>query len=594
MKVIRQLLPYFRFYPWGIPCIVVIGVMASLAEGLGIGLFIPLLQSLFADQSTESASVGFGAFLTDLFAGFEEANRLTAISIGIFVCILMKSVLDYSNTALFSWLEARIGHRLRSGIFDQLLAIHYRHLERDSSGRLLNALSTESWNTGDALQHLVATIIASCTLGVYTLVLLLISWKLTIGVAVVLLVIWFLIRLMLLPARHISQKLTRSNAALATRMVEGIDGMKVIRAFGREEFEKARFDENSKHVSRLCLRLSLIRGAVGPLYELVGVAIVLVFLSTLSGTSKDLPTLLVFIFVLYRLLPRIKSLDNARVALLSSTGSVEEVATMLSRDDKQYTESGAVRHAGLQRDIRFDHVTFRYEEADAPAVHDLSFRIPAGKTTALVGPSGSGKSTVIKMLLRLYDPATGEITVDDTGLADLDLKSWRLRLAMVSQDVFVFDSSVRDNIGYGRESASDAEIEQAAKLADAHDFISELPEGYDTRIGDRGTRLSGGQRQRITLARAILRDPDLLILDEATNSLDSLSESLIQLSLDELRGERTIVVIAHRLSTIERADNIIVLAGGELREQGTLDELLGNDGLFAELYRLQAQTGSAS
>ena len=217
----------------------------------------------------------------------------------------------------------------------------------------------------------------------------------------------------------------------------------------------------------------------------------------------------------------------------------------------------------------------------------MSLRFPARKTTALVGPSGAGKSTIIKLLLGLYDVEHGEIRVDGRPLGAFDLASWREKIAVVSQDGYVFNSSVRDNIAYGRLDASDQDIVEAATQANAHDFIAALPQGYLTKIGDRGVRLSTGQLQRLTLARAIVRDPDLLVLDEATNSVDSISERLIQDALETLAKSRTVIIIAHRFSTIEQADHIVVLEQGRVREQGSLDALLSQRGLFSQLYALQ-------
>jgi subfamily B ATP-binding cassette protein MsbA len=260
---------------------------------------------------------------------------------------------------------------------------------------------------------------------------------------------------------------------------------------------------------------------------------------------------------------------------------------LLDHTDKPYLWSGNTPCQGFRQAIRFNRVTFCYNPAEKPALQDLSIRIPAGKTTALVGPSGAGKTTLINLILRLYEVTTGEIYVDDHPLWTLDLTSWRSRIALVSQDVYMFNTTVRENIAYGCPGVTADEVVAAAQQADAHAFISQLPRGYDTKVGDRGVRLSGGQRQRITLARAIVRNPELLILDEATNALDSISEHLIQQALDTLSRDRTVVVIAHRLSTIERADHIIVLEEGRVREEGDLPHLLKLDGLFARLHHLQ-------
>jgi subfamily B ATP-binding cassette protein MsbA len=281
------------------------------------------------------------------------------------------------------------------------------------------------------------------------------------------------------------------------------------------------------------------------------------------------------------------ALDEARVGLNSLAAAVEEVTSLLDRTNKPYLISGKTPYQLLKKSISFEKVTFHYDPSERPALQDISIRIPSGKITALVGPSGAGKSTLIKLILRLYEVTEGEIYIDDYPLRALDLASWRSGISLVSQDIYIFNTTVRENIAYGRLDTTEDEIIAAAKHADAHNFIRQLPQGYDTKLGDRGVRLSGGQQQRIALARAIVRNPEILILDEATSTLDSISEHLIQEALDTLSKNRTVIMIAHRLSTIEQADHIIVLEEGHVREQGDLQHLLKLNGLFARLYELQ-------
>jgi subfamily B ATP-binding cassette protein MsbA len=587
-KAIRTLLPLLKLYPWAIPGIITLGLLSSLSEGLGISLFIPLLQSLNQTMSQGASGNDLVGFLNRLFVNVSPNNRLLIIALCIFGSIFLKNSLSYSNTILFSWFNSRISHRLRSGIFKQILSVSYSFLESNESGKLINTLATETWQTSRALGVLVSLIINVCTICVFVILLLLLSWQLTLLVAVFMVLISMSIQLVTREVKNLGQQAVQVNSTLGNRMWEGLVGMKVIRAFGRESYEQERFERASKRVSTTFLKLDMLSATVNPLSEVLSAALlVCILVIALVQNRAGLPTLLTFIFILYRLQPQVKQLDSARVALVALTSSVEDVMSLLDRSDKVYIRSGQIPFHGLQQAISFECVTFRYNPLEKPALENISICIPQGKTTALVGPSGAGKSTLIGLICRFYDVTEGEIYVDSSPLRQLNLTDWRSRIAIVSQDVHVFSTTVGENIAYGRLDAREDEIIAAAKLANAHEFISQLPQAYDTKVGDRGIRLSGGQRQRIALARAIVRNPEILILDEATNALDSISEHLIQEALDTISQNRTVIVIAHRLSTIEQADQIIVLEEGRVIEQGNLQNLLKLNGLFAKLYQLQ-------
>jgi subfamily B ATP-binding cassette protein MsbA len=302
-----------------------------------------------------------------------------------------------------------------------------------------------------------------------------------------------------------------------------------------------------------------------------------------------LPTLLAFVFFLYRLLPHLKHLAASRTTLSARLSSVKDVTALLDRADKTYTASGTIPFRRFENDVRFKSVSFAYKPEDGPVLNDVSLSIPRGKTTAIVGPSGAGKSTLANLLFRLYDPAGGELRVDGIPLRHLDVASWRESIAFAGQDSHLFSGTVFDNIAYGNPRATLEEIVAAADLAAADGFIRRLPHGYQTRVGDRGLRLSAGERQRIVLARAFLRKPQILVLDEATNALDSLSEHRIRLALKKFGEDSTVVLIAHRMSTVEHADQIVVMDGGRIVERGTYEELLRRGGTFTELSRMQQQ-----
>jgi ATP-binding cassette, subfamily B, bacterial MsbA len=569
------------------PAIIGLGALSSLAEGFGISLFLPFLHGLEQPVFHPGTGIWIADALARLFRHVAPDHRLMVIAGCIFGSILVKAALSFSATALFGWLDMHVTHRLRSDLFDRILRVEYGVIEASPSGSLFNTLSTEAWRTSDALKTLVDLIISLCMIVVYTTLLLLISWKLTLLVIMFMAMVSAIVRLMTRHVKAVSTDLTHANALFSKRMVQTIDGMKVVRAFGREPYEQKRFDTVSERISRLVMKLIVAAGLVNPIYEILAGGLLVYVLFTALQTPSGLTPLLVFIFVLYRLQPKIKELDEQRVKLRSLSASVADVMSLLDLSTHLSPVSGTGSIHGLKKGICFEHVSFHYPNSQRPALNDVSMLIGPGKTTALVGPSGGGKSTLIKLLLRLYDPAEGKIIVDDQPLKQLDLAPWRNRIALVSQDVYLFDATVRENIAYGRLNATAEEIAEAARQADAHGFILQLPDGYDTQIGERGVRLSGGQQQRIAMARAFLRKPEILILDEPTSVLDTISEHLIQETLEKLTQHCTVIIIAHRLSTIKLADHIIVLEEGRVCEEGNLHHLLARQGLFARLYELQ-------
>jgi subfamily B ATP-binding cassette protein MsbA len=588
LKIVRSLISLFKSHRLVVAASVVLGILSSFAEGVGIALFIPFVQMFtITAPAVEEGASPLIRFLGELFASVPSDRRVLVICMGILGAVLAKVVLYYLHGLLLMYLDWKIGHQIRSGLANQILSVSFRYVERRDSGDLLNTLSTESWNATDALSVILDIMITACTLLVYIVLLLLISPKLTVLALVAMLVISLTVRFLTRHVKTLGANVTKENAALATRMLETVEGNKVIRTFGREKYEQTRFDDISQNLGRLCCKLGSVKALVSPVYELCSAALLVCILFTSAQDPATLGSALVFMFALYRVQPIMAGLDGARVSIRSQAASIDAVTSLLTSADKPYLAPGATPFVGMTHEICFDRASFKYNADDKFSIQDLCVRFTARKTTALVGPSGSGKSTLIKLILRLYDVEKGEILVDGLPLRALDLPSWREKIAVVSQDVYVFNATIRDNIAYGRLDATDADIVAAAKQANAHDFIADLPQGYLTNVGDRGVRLSGGQLQRLTLARAIVRDPDILILDEATNSLDSISEHLIQEALEKFARLRTVIIIAHRFSTIEQADHIIVLEEGRVREQGSLDSLLDRGGLFSQLYTLQ-------
>lgn len=590
MTTARMLLRFLRPYPWAPPALVALGILASLSEGLGIGLLVPLLHTLLEGEAPMPGS-GPVVDLLQRYAGlFPQAQRLPVIVASILVLIGLKSGIVYASIGLFAWVNGQIGHALRGAVFHQLLSVGYVFLARNDTGRLLNTLGTETWRTTDAMGALFALVIDACTVVVFAVLLVLISWPLAVGAAAGVLAASLIVRLVTWQVRRLGEAAVAANGDLAERMVETIAGMRVVRAFGQEALEQRRFERASDRVRRIFRSIELVSGLVQPLLEILYAPLLLGALLLAWYAGVPLPTLFAFLFLLYRMQPHVRSFDQNRVYLDSLSGAVAEVAGLLSDRDKPYTRSGTVPFHGLERSIVFRDVHFRYapESGERAALAGVSFEIRKGAVTAIVGDSGAGKSTIVNLLCRFYDPDQGEILVDGRPLGDLDLAAWRRRIGLTGQDCDLISGTIAENVAYGCSDTGQDAVVAAARLAGAHGFIESLPDGYRTRVGDRGLRLSGGQRQRIGLARALVRDPDVLLLDEATNALDGPSQTAIQEALERLPSGRTTIVIAHRLSTIRHADHVVVLSDGRVVEQGRPRDLVSRKGTFARLYAHEA------
>ena len=587
VRTVRLLLPLLRTSAWGLPATIILGIVSSLAESISLSLFVPLLQSL--DHNSYHGGDGnylerfFHFVLTRLPAG----NPLPYIVGLVLAMTICKGALTFGHSLLAACINARVTHTLRSRMFSKLMGISQRTLDQSGSGRLINLLATDTWHTSDAISLFIGLIINLCSILVFSALLVALSWKLTLFVVLGVSAVSLLLRSVTLGARRLGEEGLEANAVQSQHMVEALDGLREIQLFSLKSHREKLFVTVSEKVRSIYFRLDLLHRSVAPLSEILYVGLLLGLLLVAVG-RQPASGILVFLLVLYRLQPQIRQLDSARLSLVSLTSSVEEVMAFFETDlepPKQLpAKSGS---CDLRRAIDFDGVSISYAAEREFALKNVTCRIPFGKTTAIVGRSGSGKTTLIGLLCRFYEPTCGEIRVDGRFLADLDLDDWRQRIGWVSQDAYLFSGSIRDNIRYGRLDASDSEILDAAIEADADGFIRDLPEGYETRIGNGGQQLSSGQVQRLALARAFVRKPAILLLDEAMNAVDGLSEDLIRSNLQGMAGERTVIIISHRLSSVRWADHVIVLADGRISEQGTPVDLLSRHGYLSRLREVQ-------
>ena len=590
--IVRSLLSLLYGYRWLLPVVVVLGLTASLLEGASLSLLIPFMHTL-TNAASDVNKGSFAMTFQAVLGALPHKYQLAVIVGAIVTAICLKNLVSYANVTAFSFVDSRVSHNLRVRLFDRVLAMPLSRTEEDRSGRLMNVLETETWRTSQALSLLFNALTSACTATIFVPLLFLISWRLTLIALLSVGVIPIIVSVVTREVAVLGARSVAANSELATRMWSNLNGLRVIHSFGREAFELVRFADASRAVRNIGLRLSLISARNGPVTEVLITALIAALALMVEERLVDVATLAAFVVILYRLQPRIRDLVSARVELLGLQAAVLEVTRLVETPDMAPPARPDGVFPELRRAVRFEAVTFRYEKHKIHALENVSFEIKRGSTVAIVGPSGAGKSTLLDLLLRFRDPQQGQIIVDGRPLEDLDPVAWRSRIAVVSQDPYIFDDAVRFNILYGRPEASDTEMVEAAKLAHADAFIRSLPGGYDTLVGERGVRLSGGQKQRLILARALVRNPDMLVLDEPTNALDSITEHAFQQALVRFARDRTIIIVAHRLSTIERADHILVLDRGRLVEQGDFSSLLARNGLFARMYQLQSFSQAA-
>jgi ATP-binding cassette, subfamily B, bacterial MsbA len=584
---VAALLRFIRPYRWVLPLLVVLSIAASLAEGLGIGLVIPALDVLLgADQARPAGP--FAEVMQRVGDRVGGRNPLLVLGLLIVLLVVVKTVIIGLEAIASTAVTGRITRDLRMALYRQMLEVGMQFHARADQGELLNTLDAQTYRTSVALYSLAMLISASCTVLVFSVILFLLSWQMALIVFATAVPVTLLVRLVSKRARTRGARYVRHHAALGGRMLEMLNGMRTIRLFNQEEAEAAHMARAADDVRSSYVRAETLVRVVPAMAELMYLPVFIAVLAYALAADIAISNVVVFLILLFRLQKPLRSVDSIRINLANTGAGVFRVEELLDRRDKPYLPPGRQAIQRFKNSVVFDRVTFRYHPGSVPAVRDVSFRIPRGSVFAIVGESGAGKSTLINMLCRFYDPTGGRVLVDGMDLREIDTTAWRERIAFAGQDVELMSGSVAWNIAFGDPQADREAIRRAAELACAAEFIEDLPDGYGTDVGLRGQRLSGGQRQRIALARALLRRPDILILDEATNAVDSVTESRFQQTLDSLAGQTTIVIIAHRLLSVRRADRVLVMEAGAVVEEGPPAELEKAGGALTRLYQAGA------
>ncbi|MBD2003879.1 MULTISPECIES: ABC transporter ATP-binding protein [Cyanophyceae] len=592
MSSSKLLLKFARRYPAWIVLTIILGFSGGLFNGVSTALIAPIILNFLGQQIDLKSGPPILKFIMSPFDGVPSDYRLIVMAAAIVAIIVLKNLATYGSSLVSSSLSRALTSDLREAGVQMLLEVDLDFYSQAKVGDLINRLGGEVSRAATAISTALKMVITVITVLVFVALLLAISWQLTLASTVLLAVVAVVNQYSISRAKYFGKQLSEMSKSYSISVLEALSGIRLVKATGNEAREYQRIHELIRAREKADFQSQANSAAIGPVSEVTGIVglIAIVFLGRtfFADEIESLSAvLLTYLLLLFRLLPFITQLNSARGALANSAASVEIANDFLRRDNKPFMGNGSVTYKPLQEGIHFNQISFGYPSQADMVLKDVDLYLPKGTTLALVGSSGAGKSTLADLLPRFYDPTMGSISIDGIDLREFDLKTLRREMGIVSQDTFLFNTTVRNNIAYARPDATDEEVTAAAKRANAYEFIMGLPKGFDTLIGDRGVLLSGGQRQRLAIARALVQDPDILILDEATSALDTVSERLVQAAIEELSRSRTTLVIAHRLSTVQKANQIAVLDKGRVVEVGTHRELLSKGGFYARLYEMQ-------
>ncbi len=606
MRTYLRLLRYLRPHAGLLGLSFVLMVAFALVDGFSVVVLIPFLQVLFGARAAgpAPAPAATGSLLDraqtflrhDLFAWLAEPTPLATlrnVCLVILALYLVKGLLDYFQQFLPQVVLERTLRDLRNDLFEHLQHLSFRFYQKTRAGHLIALMSNDVQLLKDAIATGIYKTAQSALTAVVTLcILVAISWRLTLLALVVLPPVTWVVARIAGKLKRVNRQRLEKFADVTSALQENIAGIRVVKAFGAEGWERERFGLDNAGYFHHVVRSKKYSHLGAPLSEflLAGSVVLILYVGgrmiLVDGTLAP-ETFFVFLVAALKLSSPIKFLSKVAEDVSPALAAGERIFAVLDTEPEVREAPRPVRVDGFRDAIEYTDVSFAYEAGEGPVLRDISFRVAKGQVMALVGPSGGGKSTIVDLLPRFYDPQAGRITFDGTDLRELAIAGLRAQLGIVTQEVILFHDTVAANVAYGVSEPDPARLVEAARAANALDFIEALPEGFETVIGERGIRLSGGQRQRLAIARAIYKNPPILIFDEATSSLDTESELLVQQAIARLMENRTSIVIAHRLSTVHHADQILVVDEGRIVERGTHGELLARGGRYSQLYELQ-------
>ncbi len=596
-KLFQLILPYKKYAIGN----VVFNFLGTVFSVVSIALLMPFLDILF-DKTKEVATAPefrlsvptaieyFKYFLTQIKQ--EQGAQTTILYVGLFIliAIILKNLFVYGALYIITPLRQYIIRDYRNKFYSKLLRLPISYFNNERKGDLIsrftNDITQVEWSVLMALESLFKEPISVI---VFLTALFIASTKLTLIVFLVLPLAGIFIAGIGKILRRESKIRQSILGNIITHLEETIGGMRIIKAFNNEETMRNRMLENNKHLTTLSIKTSRLGDASSPLSEVFGIFAVVILLwfggRMVLNQQMEASAFIIYLGLFSQVISPAKAISNATNLVKRGSASLDRIEEILAAEETISNKPNPIILKSFEKSIEFKNVSFKYREEYV--LRNINLVIEKGKTVALVGPSGSGKSTLADLIPRFYDIEEGEVLIDGINVKDYEMHSMRSVMGIVTQESLLFNDSIKSNIAFGMPNKTEAEILQAAKVANALEFIDQSDFGFETNIGERGSKLSGGQRQRISIARAVLKNPDILILDEATSALDTTSERLVQQALDNLMHQRTSIVIAHRLTTIQNADLIVVLSEGEIKQQGSHSELLAHHGIYKELYRMQ-------
>ena len=574
-----------------------LGRIFSLTKPYRGRLFLALILSLLTSSVWLVVPMGMRTMVD---AVFEQADRglLDELTILLLVLFVVQAVVGFAGYFLLEWTGERLVTDFRNRIYVHLHELDLRFFSGQRTGDLTSRLTNDVGTVRTAVTTSAVELVRHSMMMIGSVVLMVIlDWQMS-------LIIGLTIPPLMLMAQYFGRKIRKLAREVQDRLAdstavaeEALSSVRVVKAFSREDYENDRYAGAVERLFKTAIKRlwvsSIFWSTVGMIFMM---ALIGLFwfggVSVLEGrlSSGDL---VAFVFYAFNIARTVGGMSQLYASFNSAAGASERLFELLDTRPDTHDADNADAMPKIVGRVAFEGVNFAYEDGH-PILHDINCQVSAGETIALVGPSGAGKTTLLNLIPRFYDPQTGSVTIDDINVASVKMQSLRDQIAVVSQDVQLFNMSVSENIVYGRLSASEEEVIAAAEAANAHQFIKELPDGYDTIVGERGTKLSGGQKQRIAIARAVLRDARILLLDEATSSLDSSSEALVQEALERLMLNRTTFIIAHRLSTIQHADRIFVIDEGKIVQVGRHEDLFAREGLYRTLALHQFKEAALS